>query len=156
MRALAEYIISVSAAAFLCGIVNSLMPKGPAKEILKLVGGLFLVFTVIRPVADLQIPELQNVGKLWQEEAAEAVAQGEELALESARESITEQLEAYILDKAQELRLEVDVKVTLQEETLFPDKVRLQGSVSPQGKQKLVRYICQELGITEEDIEWTG
>lgn len=156
MRALAEYIVSVSAAAFLCGIVNSLMPKGTAKEVLKLVGGLFLAFTVIRPIADLQIPELSEVADSWQEEAQQAAAMGQSMAQELTAEGIKSQLEAYILDKAEELRLELEVEIALQEESLLPEQVRLKGNASPHAKQQMTRYIRQELGVAEEDILWIG
>ena len=37
MRSLGEYIVSVTAAAIVCAIVGGMMPKGTAKEILRLV-----------------------------------------------------------------------------------------------------------------------
>lgn len=156
MHALAEYIICVSAAAFVCGIVNSLMPKGPAKEVLKLVGGLFLAFSVIRPVADIRIPELAEVSASWQEEASEAAALGEEMAREAAAESIKQELEAYILDKAGELRLTVEAEVFLEEETLLPESVTVSGNAAPNSRQRLTDWIESELGISEEDIRWIG
>lgn len=156
MQSLGEYIVSVCAAAFICGILNSMAPKGTAKEVLKLVGGLFLTFTVIRPVADIQIPELAEVTENWQQEAWDAAQAGEEMALQSAVESITQQLEAYILDKANALRLTLTVEVSLEEDSLMPDMVRLTGDASPYARQQMLTYLQKELGFSEEDILWTG
>lgn len=154
MAGLAEYIICVCCAALLCGIVNSMMPKGASKEILKLVGGLFLAFTVIRPVSDLTLPELDQIAGTWREEASQAISQGEEMAREAAADSIKQELEAYILDKARELRLTVRVQLKLQEETLHPESVTLIGNGSPNARDQLIQWVCRELGLTEEDVTW--
>lgn len=156
MQALAEYIISVSAAALICGILNSMMLKGTAKEVLKLVSGLFLAFCVIRPVSDIRLPELADIGETIREEAASAVETGEEMALESARDSISEQLEAYILDKAASLGLDIQVEVFLtQDDTFLPESVTIRGSGTTQQKKELTEEITDALGITQEDITWT-
>ena len=156
MRALAEYIISVSAAAFLCGILNSMMLKGTAKEVMKLVSGLFLAFCVISPVTDLRLPELTDLGESMQQEAQEAVAAGESMAQESVSESIKQQLEAYILDKAESLGLDLTVEVFIAEEDSFlPEGVALQGDAPLPERRELIREITDALGLTEEDITWT-
>ena len=156
MRALAEYIISVSAAALICGILNSMMLKGTAKEVLKLVSGLFLAFCVIRPVSDIRLPELADIGESIREEAASAVTAGEEMAMDSARDSISEQLEAYILDKAASLGLDIQVEVFLtQDETFLPESVTVRGSGTARQKKELMEEITDALGITQEDITWT-
>lgn len=156
MRDLAEYIISVSAAALVCGILNSMMPKGAAKEVLKLVSGLFLVFCVISPVSNLRLPELADIGESIREEAATAVADGEEMATESVRDSISQQLEAYILDKASSMGLDIEVEVFLkQDDSFLPESVTIRGSAAQQQKKELLEELTDALGITQEDITWT-
>ena len=156
MRDLAEYIISVSAAALVCGILNSMLPKGAAKEVLKLVSGLFLVFCVISPVSNLRLPELADIGATIREEAASAVADGEEMAAESVRDSISQQLEAYILDKASSMGLDIEVEVFLkQDDSFLPESVTIRGSAAQQQKKELLEELTDALGITQEDITWT-
>ena len=156
MRDLAEYIISVSAAALVCGILNSMMPKGAAKEVLKLVSGLFLLFCVISPVSNLRLPELADIGESIREEAATAVADGEEMATESVRDSISQQLEAYILDKASSMGLDIEVEVFLkQDDSFLPESVTIRGSAAQQQKKELLEELTDALGITQEDITWT-
>ena len=81
---------------------------------------------------------------------------GEEMAMESTRDSISEQLEAYILDKAASLGLNIQVEVFLkQDETFLPESVTIQGSGTQQQKKDLTEEITDALGITREDIKWT-
>ncbi len=156
MRALGEYIVSISAAAFLCGIVNSLAPKGAAKEIIKLVGGLFLVFTVIRPIADIKIPDLIAVGRSFQEEAEAAAQAGAEMAQTETVLGISEQLEAYILDKAGELGLTLEAEVELDKDGSFlPEKICLTGDASPLARKEMMAFLQRDLGVTEEEIQWS-
>lgn len=155
MRSIAEYIICVSAAAFVCGILNSLMLKGPSREILKLVSGLFLAFCVIRPISQIRIPELQGIGESWYASGAEFALEGEALALESLSESISAQLEAYILDKASQLDLSLTVDVVLEEgESCLPKSVMLWGEAPLYAKHRLTQQITEALGLSEEDVHW--
>ncbi len=155
MQALGEYIVSICAAAFLCGIIGSLAPKGAAKEIIKLVCGLFLVFTVIRPISEINLPDLVEVGKSFQKDAQSAVKAGEDMAQTETAAGISEQLEAYILDKARLLRLELTVEVELDEEGSFlPKTVTLRGDAAPLARKQLTELLQKDLGIPEEDIRW--
>lgn len=154
MAKLGEYIICVCCAALLCGIVNSMMPKGTSREILKLVGGLFLAFTVIQPIQNMELPDLSTVTDSWQDEVSNAVSRGEEMARQAAADSIKKELEAYILDKALSLRLEVRVQLKLREDTLHPESVILIGNPSPDSRNQLTRWICEELGLTKEAVTW--
>lgn len=157
MHALAEYIISVSAAAILCGILNSLMLKGAAKEIMKLVSGLFLAFCVISPVSDIRLPELTAVGEEIRSEAETAAEIGEAHTLKALADSISRQLEAYILDKAEEMGLHLDAEIFLgSEETFLPERVVLSGEAAPGIQKQLIREIAEDLGIPEEDVQWSG
>lgn len=155
MRALAEYIVSVAAAAILCGILNSVMTGSGPKGVMKLVTGLFLAFCVIRPIMDLHLPDFTELPESIREEAEEAAAEGEALARESMSVSITEQLETYILDRAGSMGLDLQVQVVLKEDNSWlPDSVILTGD-APAAKQKaLTGEIIEALGIPEEDIVW--
>lgn len=155
MRALGEYIVSVTSAAFVCAVVGSLMPKGAAKEILRLVGGLFLVFAVIRPVTDLKLPDLVQMGEAYRHEADSAVAEGESLAEEAIRVRIKQDVEAYILDKAQTLGLELTAEVLLDAAGYLPVSVKIVGYAAPEPKQQMLQYLTLDLGIQEENIQWT-
>lgn len=157
MRAIGEYIISVCTAALLCGILNSMMVKGPAKEILKLVSGLFLAFCVISPVSNIHLPDLAAISQEVQEDAQSAAASGEEITDEALTESIIRQLEAYILDKAESMGLHPEVEVILMDDgSYLPKQVILSGKAPIVKRARLIQEIAEDLGLTKEDVQWTG
>ena len=140
----------------ICAIVTKLMGgKGSLGALTKLITGVFLLFTLIRPLYSL---DLLGAAQWWQgydEQAAQAVAQGKEQARKSMAELITQRTQAYILDKAQALNTALEVEVTLSDDEIpVPVKVRLKGKVSPYAKGRLQQIVTEELGIEKENQIW--
>lgn len=155
MDALRQYIISVVAAAMICGIITGLFQKGTAREIIKLVCGLFLAYTVLAPVTRLDFNQLTTLPFSGATDAAEAAAVGESLSKEALAERIKEETQAYILDKASKLGAVLDVEVALDDDNI-PVSVTLRGEVSPYERRKLQSTIALDLGIAKENQQWTG
>lgn len=157
MEALRQYIISVTTAAMIGGIITGLFQNGTAKEVVKLICGVFLAFTVMRPVAGLDFEELLEVDLLYSQDAEEAAALGENLARESMADIIKAETEAYILDKAAALNADLTAEVTVNnDDPPIPVSVRLSGEVSPYARQQLQSMIQEDLGISKENQLWTG
>ncbi|MCI6729760.1 MAG: hypothetical protein SOY32_08275 [Candidatus Faecousia sp.] len=155
MDVLRQYILSVTAAAFLCAVIKSIAADKPGqKKILGLVCGIFLLATALRPLGLLQLPGLEDPAGPYRQEAEQAVAQAEEQANAHLEAIITEQTEAYILDKADTLGVRLEVQVEVNEE-LVPWQVTLQGQVSPYAKSRLGSSIARDLGIPEERQVWS-
>lgn len=152
MEAVRQYIISVVAAALLCGIVTGLMPPGRASQIIRMVCGLFLAYTVLSGLTglDIQVPDW---GALTTSDARLAAALGESLGQDALAQGIKEQTEAYILDKATALGLSLEVEVFL-DESQVPQSVTLSGQVSPYERQQLQSTIALDLGIAKENQQW--
>lgn len=152
MEALRQYIISVVAAALLCGIVTGLMPRGRASQIIRMVCGLFLAYTVLAGLTglDLQTPDWDVLAVT---DAHQAAALGESLGEAALTQVIKEQTEAYILDKATALGLSLEVEVSL-DESQVPQSVVLEGRASPYERQQLQNTIARELGIAKENQQW--
>ena len=68
---------------------------------------------------------------------------------------IKAETEAYILDKASQLNVELSVEVTIDEENI-PTAVTLSGEVSPYARRQLQEIIESDLGIAKENQRWTG
>ena len=100
MEALRQYVISVVAAAMLCGIVVRLFPNGSGKQVGKLICGLFLAYTVLSPISRVDFSNLPDFSLGYMGDAEDAAAMGENLARDSMADIIKEETEAYILDKA--------------------------------------------------------
>ena len=68
---------------------------------------------------------------------------------------IKEQTEAYILEKANALHLNVDVEIILSNDDIpIPKQVYLRGTAGPFAKQQLTSYIADNIGIQEENQIW--
>lgn len=153
MDVIRQYFLSVVTAAVFCGIVNSLTKKRTSQAVVKLLAGIFLTFTVIRPLAQLDLEDVKLPS--FTDDAQYAALEGEILARETMVDIIKSETEAYILDKAGALDAELSVEVFLsKEDTPIPVSVRLSGSISPYGKQRLQAIISSDLGIPEEDQLW--
>lgn len=157
MERLREYVISVTAAAIICGIVTGLSQKDSTQKMLKLVCGLFLAVTVVRPITRIDLTALTDVSLISFSEAEEAAAMGENLSRNALAELIKEETEAYILDKAAERNVSLEAEVTVSGDSPpVPVSVTLSGAVSPYARQQLEQLITEDLGIAKENQRWTG
>lgn len=156
MQAIRQYIISVTVAALICAVLIGLLgKKGTAAAVGKLLAGVFLSIAVISPLTDFRISDLTGYVDALSTDADDAVQTGTKAAQQALAEGIKSRSEAYILDKAAELNVQVTVEVRLTEDDPpVPCAVRIQGDVSPSAKAGLSRLIADDLGIAKEAQEW--
>lgn len=157
MEEIKTYLLGIVGAAVICGIVTRLIgDKGTQGAMVKLIAGLFLIFTVIRPIANIRMDDLTEFPDLFKDAGAQAAASGERMTKEAVKASIKAQTEAYILDKATELSLNLTVDVSLSEDEIpLPESVHLSGKASHYAKLRLQSIIIQDLGIDKEHQVWT-
>lgn len=157
MAAIGEYIFSVSAVSLLCGIVCGILKDCSAIKPVKLICSLILLLTVLRPVTKwnhltdfrFSIPDFP-VGE-------SIVSQGAKAYQDAASEIIKQSTQAYIVDKAASLGLEITAEVILSGDyPPVPEGVILSGAVSPYLKLRLEELIQEELNIAKENQVWTG
>ena len=123
--------------------------------LLQLIGGLFLIFTVITPLADLDFSHFFNSQWNYTAQGNRIVTEGELIAQEQLNDIIKQRCEAYILDKAASLGADIRVELALsQDELPVPVSVTIYGAVSPVGKRRLQEVIRDELGIPLEAQKW--
>ena len=150
------YILSVGAAALLCAITASLAGKeGIAGKAMKLVTGLFLLLTILRPLGNFRIDSLQDYWEAYALQADSVVSQGEKQTQLALENSIKERIATYILDKGANYGANLTVQVMLDD--AFPPNlasIAMEGVVSPYAKQALQQVLTQELGLEKEDILW--
>lgn len=155
MESIREYLVSVTAAALICGIATKLISKGLPGSVVKLIAGIIMALAVVSPLVNIHFGDLENYTLDIQAEGEAISAEGENSAREAMAQIISEETAAYILDKAEELSATLSVQVTLSEDAYpVPEGVRLEGSVSPYAKSVLEEYITTNLGIEAEEIEW--
>lgn len=158
MGEIRQYLISVTAAAILCGIIQSIVgKKGMLAAIVKLLAGLFLSLSVISPFAKLRLADITDYTTFLSDDASEAVQAGKMAAQDALAARIKSETEAYILDKAKAWGIELAVDVIISDsDPPVPCAVTLSGGVSPYAKVRLSQMLEDELGIPKEEQAWIG
>jgi len=146
----------IAAAGLICAAMTRLLDgKGTAGNIGKMLTGLFLAFTVITPLVNLQFPATEAWIDDLRSDAQAVITAGQMHTNTALRQVIKQRTEAYILDKANSLAAQIAVEVTLSDDTIpIPIAVRLSGNISPYAKQQLRTVLEQELGIAKEAQLW--
>ena len=151
---LREYILTVTAGAILCSLVQNMLGKGFfSASMLRILCGVFMACLLIRPLVRIDFSSILFSIDSYTSDANAAVSVGEAAAKESMQAVIKSKTEEYILDKAAALNAELDVQVTLND--MVPAKVALSGAVSPYTRSVLGSWITQQLGIPKEAQIWT-
>lgn len=155
MEKLSGHILSIVAAAMIVGILAGFLDqKSGASALIRLMGGLFLAFTVISAGTKLDFTGISDFFQQFEMDGLAASASGENLAREEMDAIIKSEVESYILDKARDLQGELTVEVTLRDS--IPVGARLQGNISPYGRARLEDMMEEDLGIAKEAQQWIG
>lgn len=151
MSGMASYLLRLICAAFLCALVRHIGAQGPGKGMRQLLCGLFLVLTAMEPLKSMELPELDPLE--FRGQAEEAVDAGLSQAEQAKAQFITDACETYILNKASEMGLDMDVEVALDEAGI-PSMVTLTGVASPTERLQISDCISRELGVGKEAQVW--
>lgn len=156
MEGIREYLISVTAAALLCGILRSLTgEKGSTAGLMRLLCGIFLALTVIRPVKELTLKNFSLLPANLINDAQDVSNEGVDYARQAKARLIKERCEAYILDKARELGAEIRVDIAVSRDNdPVPVSCVITGDLSPYARNQLRTALEKDLGIPEEDQQW--
>ena len=152
-----NYILRVICAGILCAIAGNLINgKSTPAQLIRLLCGLLMLITVISPLGNLTFQGISDYWSGLTVDASQYTAQGESMAQDSISGIIKPQLEAYILDKASRMGLEIAVEVELDAGNhSLPCGVHITGKLSPYAKEVLSSYITETLGIAKENQQWT-
>lgn len=150
------YLIRLTAAAILGALVERLAPKGGAGRAARLAAGLLVLITAFGPVAELDtLAAAEHLARSAYADplTTEELSRAGNTLLSSL---ISQQAEAYILDKARQSGLELEVQVETRDQEGYPVPWRatLAGSTDAVRRTDLAAVIAQDLGIPEERQEW--
>lgn len=157
MDKILQYILSVIGVALIVSLANTFIDtKSPLGSTLKLVTGLVLTSVIISPWSEVRIEDFYDTFQNADMDASSIVQDGEHMANTEIMAHIKEKTEAYILDRAMSMGLEIDVEVSFDELAPYtPHCVRITGNVSPYAKQRLMEIISRELNIEKEHQIWS-
>lgn len=156
MEVVREYLLGVTCAAILSGILCALADeKHTGGALVKLLCGIFLCLTLVRPLSGLRLEELTIENRQFSREGEAAAQTGMEYARQAEMQLIKSRTEAYILDKAAQYDLRLEVEVTVSHgEIPVPESVILRGQVSPYAKSRLMDLLETDIGIPKEKQQW--
>lgn len=157
MEQIRAYLLSITAAAILCGIVRRLLGnKGTPAVVGKMLCGVFLALAVMQPFIHFQPGLWEDFSFDIEQAAAQAVRDGQAESKKAMAKIIKEKCEAYILEKAGQMQTELTVEVFLSDDDIpVPNGVHLHGAVSPNTKSRLQTMIADGLGLSKEKQIWT-
>ena len=155
MELIRNWILCVTGAAVISAVCISIVPDGRVKKTVQLVCGVVTLLCLAYPVTDGRLDELGSFefdfgnAEVFREKADEA----ETIV---TRKVIEDRFEAYILDKGENLGVEITaVKVSVRwsdEGYWYPVKAEIE---APYKSQELTDDISRELGISAENIYWS-
>lgn len=154
MQQLGQYILSLTSAATICGLLQSLFRDGTTGRLLQILTGIVLSIVALSPFIRLRIPDLSLFYDSFISEGNDIATMGEELAEAEKFRCIQHGFEAYILDKANTLKADIIAEVKLNNKCL-PVEVRIYGQCTDSVRKTLVDSITNDLGIPEENQKWT-
>ena len=114
-----------------------------------------MAITILSPVVNISFSHITDYLNGLSAEGNFYSNSGKTLAEESMATIIKEQSEAYILDKANRMDLDIAVEVALDESNnSIPCAVTITGNISPYAKEVIGSYIEENLGISKEQQMW--
>ena len=157
MDAIRTYLISVVAAAIISAIVLRLTDsKNAYSGLIRLLTGVFLSITVISPLAKITLTDVNAYFDGLEYDTESVVSNGTNSSKNAMAEIIKENTEAYILDKAFKLGLDIEVQVHLSDGVPpIPQSVCITGAVAPYLKTQLQQIIENDLAISKENQTWS-
>lgn len=155
MSRMGQYVLSLLCAGILCGIGPRLLRDSGARELLKILCGLFLTVTLLSPLPGLDVEGSIRRILPASFSGEELSREGEAMSKEAMAQIIKTELKSYILDKAAQLGARIQVRVELSGDDIpLPSSVTVEGTFTREQKEVLQKLLEEQLGITKEAQEW--
>ena len=151
-----NYVFSIILASVIAGIVLTVVKTNSSYGFfIKLLSGLFVALTVITPWKNIHLTDISSYIDHWEIDASGDVDVGVNAYQEALRASITNRTEAYILEKASSMGMQLSASVAISDDhPPVPVSIEISGNVSPYNKAILKKMIADDLGIPEDAQNW--
>ncbi len=156
MSGIGRYLLGVIAACIIASLARQMLSGSKYfKSVGNTVIGIFLLFSILSPVVDMNRSSWDISQWSFQDGLDQVTTDAELFQQQALRESIMDQTQAYIWNKAEELSLNIALEITLKEEYPYaPCAIQITGPASPYAKSKLSSFIEDEIGIPKEAQTW--
>ena len=156
MEAIKQYVISITAAAILCILAPSIFSSNNTYTgAVKFLCSLIFMIILVSPWKNFRLEEYDWFWESAFADAKAAVDEGVFAFNDLQAAGIKEKTAAYILDKAKEYDLELDIQVELDDSSPpMPENIIISGISTPLQKQQLRQIVSRDLDIPKERILW--
>lgn len=158
MTEIRGYILSIVAVSMICSIVIHFTKSTKViGEFTRMLCGILVALFIFSPIVQLRWNDFADYMDKLSEDAKTTAYLGTQTIQQAKADSIQQQLQAYILDKASSYNCDLNVDVELSEEDPpVPVRISIQGTVSPYEKAQLSAMIEKDLGIPKEMQKWNA
>lgn len=157
---MSEVLRQLCGLSLFCGIALGLMPEGGVKKAASIACTVVLIMTVLLPLGTMDLSRYSLELAKYREMGEQLEEKGSEVRDSMSRTVIEQECEAYIMDKAEVLGIEVDsVKVRAfwsSEGVWVPETAEIRSGCAEREKKRLSDVIFAELGIPAEKQNWSG
>ncbi len=150
-----SWLLGVTGVAIFTAMAEGLMPEGSVRSVGKLTGGLILLIAALTPILSLDLETL--LAESGWEESQTALVENLDASVKNQWEGlIVEELEAYIVDKAEGQGVSCTATVTCrqQDEIYLPNTVVITGVMTEQEQRDLTQMIVEDFSISETKISF--
>jgi hypothetical protein len=156
MMQIRQYLLSVCSAALLSASILSLTPKGRVRQIVKVGSSIVLMIAVLSPLVSLNAEKIAKSLAMRRMDIEQMQTGVEIKNRDLLSQIIKEKSEEYILDKAREMGLELEVDLTMRDEGDYPYPIsaKIEGCASDTEKMIVTKIVEQDIGIDAEHQEW--
>ena len=155
MEGLGQWLLSVTAAALLTGVLKELMPPGPGQAIGALGCSLLLFLTLTRPVLSLRWEALTETVEDYRRQVTQLQSELEQNTAALEQTGIEARSAAY----SEDVTAGLDARVSLVWSGAYPPRLTgavITGTLTAEEASDLRARLCRELGLTEEQITVNG
>lgn len=156
MGALRSYFLAIVGTSIIASFALTLTPEGPTRKAARLIAGLVMIVTILKPIASLSAADFSEAITKLQLNQNEAQQSVQQHTGELVKARIAQQCAAYIEDKAAELGADVHVSVSMEDGDPYPypSGVCVRGTYTALQQQFLKNYIDENLAIPEVQQKW--
>lgn len=152
-----KYLLSVAAASLLTSFLPALLPKGKIQKVESFIGSLVLILTILSPVVKLNASSIRKAMESYQIDLQDTQRGIEKKSRGVLEELISQRCEEYIWDKAAQMGLQLEIEITVGENSDIPVPVSasMVGVCSQEDQAVLSKILEEELGIPRNKQEWS-
>lgn len=148
-----SYLYSIIVCVFVCGILSRVISDGRRNALLRLISGTVLAVVLLQPLSGIRLEELLHVPVQNRQAADGYIAEGQQIASQAQERIIEELCEAYILEKAKALGMNITVEISLDQDGC-PVFAEMYGEAHPDAQLQLREILTEDLGIPKENQQW--